>query len=289
MAIRGSQEVALGPVEYIWLAKLDANGVPKGITGSIAAGSSAGFRRVKGLVSLEETVPEVTYAPYQGDNKTYGYFVARPGDVVKGNLGVIILDQVAEAALDGRTIYTEGAWEISQRTNKCTELADCALIVNGRARSHESGSDGEAGWYTILYYNVNLQKTGLSLSGATDGAAATNTWTIAAQEIDTLWWEESVTTNYGQDTTYASDPIIADYPITGWTYVSDGSTSETFTVSGVTMAAADGDSTALWEDGTKEAYTTNYTLVTSTGVVTLVTDPANNSDNFLLTEFLPDC
>jgi hypothetical protein len=287
MAIRGSQQVALGPVEYIWVAKLDANGVPKGITGTIAAGSDAGFRRVKGLVSLGETIPEVTYTPYQGDNRTLGHFVSRPSDVVKASLGLIVLDQVMEAALDGRSIYTLGSWEVSQRTVQCMDLQDLAIIVNGKARSHESGSSGQEGWYTILYYNVNMQKTGLTLSGE-NGTASQNAFAAVANEVDTSWWEELFTTNYGVDVAYASDPIIADYPITGHTYVSDGSTSESFTVD-ETPAAADAASNQLWEDGSIETYTTNFTVTTATKTIALVTDPANNSDNFLLYEFVPDC
>jgi hypothetical protein len=286
MTLRGVNQTLLGPVEYAWIAKRDSSGIPAGITGTLSAGSDVGFRRLKGFTQFAETRPAVEFIPVIGDNGVLGSFTQRPQAPVTANLGAAVFDQTTAAALDGRTVYTLGSWELSMRTNKCTTLSNLALILNGRAISTESGTVGNEGWYTILVWNVKAQETGRTYSG-TSGAGLESIYALTANEIDTTWWEEDLSTNYGVDWSFASDPIISDYPITAHRFIRNGSTTS-FTVD-ETPAAADSTSVRVWNNGTALTYTTDYTVTTATKTITLAAAGSSGHDVFVLYEYEPTC
>lgn len=286
MAIRGVNQAILGPVEYAWVAKRDSNGLPAGITGSLTAGNDAGFRRAKGFTQLAETRPAVEFVPAIGDNGVLGEFTQRAQEPVTANFGAAVFDQTLAAALDGRTVYTLSAWEVSMRTNKCTTLAQLAMIVNGRVISQETGTVGQEGWYTILYWNIKAQETGRTYSG-TSAAGLESVYALTASEVDTTWWEESITTNYGVSRSFASDPIISDYPITAHRFIRNA-VATSFTVD-ETPAGADGTSVVAWNNGSLLTYTTDYTVTTATKTVTLAAAGTSGHDVFVLYEFVPSC
>ena len=286
MSIRGVSQVALGPVEKAWIAKRDTNGIPAGITGTLTAGSDVGFRRALGFTQLAETRPEVTFQPVIGDNGVLTTFVQRPQEPVTANFGAAVFDQTTAAAMDGRTVYTLASKDISMRTNKCTTLSNLALILNGRCVSLESGTVGQEGWYTILYWNVKAQEVGRTYSG-TSANGLESVYSLTANEVDTTWWEESISTNYGVSWSFATDPIISDYPMTGHRFIRNGSTTE-FTVD-ETPAAADSTSVILWNNGTKLDYTTDYTVTTATKTITLAAAGTSGHDVFGLYEYVPSC
>lgn len=286
MSIRGVQQVTLLEPEILSIARLDGN-VPKGITGTVASGSSAGFRRQIGVTGFAEEVPASETRSIPGDGGVIAQYKRNSNDPITINAGLAVFDQVTVAELSDKTIYTEGAWEISQRVRQCREYKHLAFIISGRAISLESGTKGDEGWYTIFYYNCQAEELANNLQ---IGAETASGMSISATEVDTTWWEEDLNTNYGQDYTWASDPIIADYPIMVHYYHGDGTSDQTFTVD-YTPAAADANSAQLWEDGVKKTYTTHYTIDPSTKVVTYETagDPADGDDNILLYEYVPDC
>lgn len=286
MSIRGVKQVVLLEPEMLYVARLDGN-VPKGITGTVASGSSAGFRRQLGVTAFTENVPESQTRSVPGDGGVIGQYKVNSTEPITIASAFAVFDQVTITELSNRTIHTEGAWEISQRARRCRDFKDLAFIVSGKAMSQEAGSVGDMGWYTIFYYRCSAEEVAQNLQiGQETGSGMS----ISVNEVDTTWWEEAVTDNYGQSYTWASDPIIADYPIMAHYYHGDGTSDQTFTVD-LTPAAADGNSAQIWEDGVKATYTTDYTIDTSTKVVTFETagDPADGDDILLLYEYMPSC
>jgi len=103
------------------------------------------------------------------------------------------------------------------------------------------------------------------------------------------WGETISNVNYGLTQAWKSDPYWSPYPITYHTYVGDGGAAQTVTLD-ETPTAADGDAVQIWDNGSKLVYTTNYTVVTSTKVVTFVgTDPADTQFAVIKYQFTPGC
>lgn len=285
MSLRGVNQVALFEPEVMGIARLDANGVPKGITGTVAQAAGADFRRALGLTGFTENVPQADIIEIQGDGGIISQYQRKASGVITLENGLSVFDQTTMSELKNDTVYTEGSWNISMRTRKCLEYKQLAAIISGRCESLESGTAGELGWYTIFYWKLTGEEQPYAL---TIGSATATPITFSANETDTTWWEEDLDTNYDVSYSWASRPIISDYPLWVHTYVGDGNASQTTTLQ-YTPAAADGTSVQLWEDGTKKTYTTNYTVSTSTKVVSFVTNPAADSDNLIVYEYVPGC
>ena len=284
MSIRGVNQASLLEPELFYLARLDGN-VPKGITGSLSAASSASFRRLIGMTAFPENVPEAPLVEIQGDGGVIAQYRRQATGVIGIASTVTVFDQTAISEMTDKTVHTEGAWEISLRTRKCRSFKNMAAIVSGRAISQEAGTVGDEGWWTIFYWRLTIDQLNLPFAS---GNATQVPVQISANETDTTWWEEDMNTNYDQSYAWASDPIISDYPLMVDTYIGDGQASQTTTLA-LTPAAANGTSVQAWEDGTKQAYTTDYTVVTSTRVLTHVTDPANGADYVIVYEYVPTC
>lgn len=284
MTIRGVNQAVLLEPELFYLARLDGN-VPKGITGTLTAANSASFRRLIGVTAIPETVPESPLVEIPGDGGVIGQYRRQATGIISIPATMSVFDQTAISELTDKTIHTEGAWEISQRSRRCRTFKNLAAIVSGRAISQESGTVGDEGWWTVFYWRMTGEQLNLPFAS---GQATQVPMNLSVNEADTTWWEEDMNTNYDQSYAWASDPIVADYPLMVDTYIGDGQASQTTTLA-LTPAAADGNAVQAWEDGTKQAYTTDYTVVTSTRVLTHVTNPANNADYVIVYEYVPTC
>ena len=287
MTIVGDNRFKLGPVEYAWVAQ--KNGVyPYGITGTIANGSDAGMARALAFTELAENVPVGSQSNAVADNRNYGGFRQGPTEQPTSTLGFLIFDASIITALRGSTIYTDGEYDISWRSNRCLTLPDCALILNGRCKSEDSGAVNLPGWWTKIYPSVELTQTGLTHSGTSPDVAAI-AFEVTLNEVDTTPWGQTIATNYAQAYGFVSDPIITDYPITLHTLVGDN-TVVTYAVD-ETPAAADVNKFPLWIAGTKKTYTTDYAVVTATKTVTIeaAAKPAAGVVAINLYQFVPGC
>jgi hypothetical protein len=282
MALAGVNEFSIDGVELCYVAKLNGN-IPAGITGTISAGSGAGFRRVQGFTQLAETVPSVTFLPRIGDNGVNGSAIQKPLEPVTADFGLILLDQVTLAAFEGGTIYTDGAWEVTLHSLKCGVLGDMALIVSGQGQSRESGTVGQNGWWTKFYYRVNGKAVGRTLSG-TSAEATETAYSLTMTEVDTAWDGNALATNYGYTFGYASTRF-ATYPILAYTGVGNG--VATAFVLQAKPAAASADAVRVKVNGVVQSYTTHYTVNPGTKTVTFVSAPANNDAIYIEYEYIP--
>lgn len=284
MTIRGVNQAALLEPEMFYLARLDG-AVPKGITGTLASGNSASFRRILGMTAFPENVPESPLVEIPGDGGVIAQYRRQATGIISIPATVTVFDQTAIAELTDKTVFTEGAWEISTRTRRCRTFKNLAGILSGRAISQEAGTVGDEGWWTVFYWRMTGDQLNLPFAA---GAALQTPISLSLNETDTTWWEEDMDTNYDMGYAWATDPIISDYPLMVDTYIGTGAALQTTTLS-QTPAAANGTSVQAWENGTKQAYTTDYTVVPSTKVLTHVTDPASDADYVIVYEYVPTC
>lgn len=285
MSIRGVNQAVLLEPELLYLARLNGN-VPAGITGAtLSNGSSTSFRRIVGMTAFPENVPESPLVEIPGDGGVIAQYRRQATGIVSIPATMTVFDQTAISELTDKTVFTEGSWEISQRTRKCRTFKNLAAILSGRAISQESGTVGDEGWWTIFYWRMTGDQINLPFAA---GAALQVPMQLSLNETDTTWWEEDLNTNYGQSYAWASDPIISDYPLMVDSYKGTGAGSQTTTLA-LTPAAANGTSVQAWEDGTKQTYTTDYTVVPATRVLTHVSNPVAAADYVIVYEYVPTC
>jgi hypothetical protein len=103
------------------------------------------------------------------------------------------------------------------------------------------------------------------------------------------WGATILDADYGLTQGWQKGPYWSPYPITYQTYIGGGGAAQTVTLS-ETPAAASGNALQIWDNGTALVYTTNYSVVTTTKVVTFVgTDPAAAHVAVMRYQFIPSC
>lgn len=287
MTIVGDNAGVLRTVEYAWIAK--KSGVyPYGITGTIANGGDAGMARAKGFTSLVESVPAGAQNTAIGDGRIIDVYRQRPQEAPSATLGFIVFDHSIVTALSGTTVYTDGEYDISWRSQQCTSIANCVLVLNVRMKSQDSGAVGLPGWATIIYPDVELTQEGETYSGENADAVLYN-FAVTMNHVDTTPWGELLATNYSQTYGFSTRPIVADYPITLHTIVGDNATVD-FTVD-ETPTAASSNAVPVWTAGVKKTYTTDYTVVTATKTITFeaAAKPGAGVVAISAYQFEPDC
>lgn len=259
-----------------------------GTDGSLASGEDSGMGRLLGLQDFAANTPEAQAISRTGDNGVLSTFMANPADSPSGNQGFGSFDQIFDTSATSRTIKAEGPHDISISTNRCYEFKPLFLVINSQASSDESGSVGEAGWLVEEYFYVFAQP--LSIATKTQNTAHVYTHTLVFNERGVLPYGETITDgNYGVTQGWKTDPYWSPYPIYYHTYVGDGGAAQTFTLD-TPPVADDGNALQIWDDGTKLTHTTNYSVNTTTGVVTFVgTDPADTNFAVCKVQFTPGC
>jgi len=283
MAIVAANTVVLREPELFHVATLDGN-VPKGLTGSVSAGSGAGFSRYKGVVNFSESVPNTEIQVVNGDGGQLTQYrrASTTPVTIDGMYATYDADIIAK--LTATTLYLEGQWEIAMRSQTCQSFNNMALIISGRAISQTAGTIDQTGWYTIFIFRATGEQLGLAQAFGSPTQVPIN-WSV--NKTDTTWWEEVIDTNYDKVYSWGTAPIIADYPLMGHYY--RGNNAATTVTLDYVPSAASSNAVAYWKDGVKKAYTTDYTLVTSTRVVTFAAAPASDTDNLFIYEYVAPC
>lgn len=259
-----------------------------GTDGSLSAGEDSGMGRALGVTDLSANTPEAGSISRSGDNGVINTFVTNPTDGPTGNTGFGSFDQNFDIAVTGRTIKAEGPHDISLSSNRCYQFAPIFLVVNSPASSDASGSIGEGGWQVQEYLYAYVQP--MSVATITQNTAHSYTHRLVFNERGVTAYGETITEgNYGLTQAWKSDPYWSPYPIYYHTYVGDGSSGQTFTLDKIPVAD-NGNALQIWDNATKLTHSDNYSVSTSTGLVTFVsTDPADGNYAVCKVQFPPDC
>lgn len=259
-----------------------------GTDGSLSAGEDSGMGRLLGMTEIVANTPQASSLSRSGDNGVLGSFITNPTESPTGNMAFGSFDQVFDTAVTGRVIKAEGAHDISLSSNRCYQFSPIFVVVNSPANSDASGSVGEGGWQVQEYLYAFAQP--MSVSNISQNTVHSYTHSLVFNERGVTAYGETITTaNYGVTQAWKTDPYWSPYPVRYHTYVGDGGSAQTFTLD-TPPVSADANGLQIWDNGTKLAYTTNYTVSTSTGVVTFVsTDPESGQFAVCKYMFNPDC
>jgi hypothetical protein len=283
MPINLNQFTGQGSRYEFWSIK---SGVyPYGTTGTIANGADDGMGRLKLLRDFNLAEPQATSNPIQGDNGASGSFLVSSADAYTGDQVVGAFDQTFATKATGRTIVAYDDHDISVVNQGCYTYADMAFVINSPAKSQEAGSVGESGWDVIEFFAVTAQP----LTPARTFQTNFDYQAILTLNLtDTFLWGETLATGgFTLTEAYHTDPIWSEYPVTYHTFIGDGAAT-TVTLD-ETPAAASGAKVQYWLDGVKKTYTTDYTVVTSTKILTFVAAPGAGEVAIIRYQFVPGC
>jgi hypothetical protein len=254
------------------------NGVyPYGITGTLANGSDAGMQLFKGFVELALTVPEAATIALLADGGVIGTRRGQPAAPISGTQTMLLIDQNVSIQSDGRVLYTEGSQEVELGSQFDLAYNKFCAVYNQRGEDRESASPTNIWWVTELL-DFEWQRLLAGLSG-TDFNARGDSYSMSVSEVaKDLFGVTFTVPNYGKTKGWFRR-YQSDYPVYYHTFIGDGVT--TTTTLDYLPASADAEGVRYTKGGVLQTYTTNYTVSTSTGVVTYVAAPAAGTVNIL--------
>lgn len=253
-------------IERVYWAVNSPAGYPYGITGSIANGSDASMARIIGTQSFNLPLQPPRQVSIPGDDSVQAiYFFSAEtlpnGDMVLGNIDLNLW-----AKSQGINVYADGDFDTVVGQPDSPTFNQLTLMTVSQAKSAMSGSVGNAGWYINIFPRVQLVPIGNQ--GLSNAAGTSFTHQMIANVTDKLPWGQSFTVANHGTTRAAMYQFYSENRVCMHTHISDAA-DLTFTLSYL-PAAASGNKVKLWRNGTALAYTTDYTVNASTGVVTLV-------------------
>lgn len=245
-----------------------------GTNSALAAGEDSGMDRLLGLSEFTANTPAASSVGVGGDNGNISSFMVTPADAPSGNTVFGAFDQTFDTIATDREIKTEGPHDLIGTSSGCNVFVPVFIVVNSPAYSQESGSIGEAGYQVTEFLYVFAQ--GMSVNTMSLNTPHDYTHSLTFNDRGVTPWGETITNgNYGRTRLWKIGPYWSTHPVFYHTYDGTGGAAQTFTLDKVPYAD-DGDALQIWDNGSKLAHTTNYTVSATTGLVTFVgTDPAS--------------
>ena len=283
MVVNVNQVTTLAPTYTFWGAL--SGTYLMGTTGTIANGAGAGMGRLKGVSEVNIPQASVSRVTPQGDNAAITTFTVQPQELPSGTINLVVLNQDFSAKANGSKVYTDGDWDEVGDGQPCYNLADLGFVFNCPAASQDSGSIDEAGWNVYELYKVQVQSS--LMAQMQTGQSPTFPNNVTTKRSSANFAGRSFSVANDNATSFIVKQYWSDYPVTYYTFIGDNSTT-TFTLNEL-PPAANAASVQYWLAGVKKAYTTDYTVNASTGLVTAVVAPGTAVKTVVKQKFLPTC
>jgi hypothetical protein len=254
-------------IDRAYWARNNSNGYAMGTTGTLANGADASFSQLVGVQSFGVTLQEPRKVNIEGDDGVQSVFFFESAELPSGDLVLGVFDVNFYAQTQGTRVYADGDFDVILGQPGAATYNQISIITNSKGQSKMAGSSGQAGWMVKMYPKVQVVPKGDA--GLTSAGATNFTHALIVNKSDKMWWGESFTVaNHGTTEAAVFGPLSSEYRVCGHTHVSDAA-DLTFTLTYL-PAAANGNKVKVRRNGTALAYTTDYTVNASTGVVTLV-------------------
>jgi hypothetical protein len=286
ITLKNVNSQAASDISDVWWG-LPALNTIQGTSGAIANGGDSGMGRFPAASDITPTIPSLPNVLLDSDQGIDGAVKGRPTETVTAVITGGVIDQIFAAAVTNRLIKEEGPHDYLGGSLLCLTHVPTAYVINRPGRVRDTGSTyGDAGWEVTELWSALADVKQFNQVGRT--VQGTQVVELAAAHVGkTLWGETITAVDFGITRLWGLEPYMSEYPVTYHTFVGDGVTTE-FTLD-VTAASADGDAVQMWLDGTKQVYTTNYSIVTATGVITFVAAPAAGAVVVVKVMYIPSC
>lgn len=272
--------------QYCYWGIVGTNGYVYGTSGSsMANGSDSAMGRLKGLQSLTLTVPEAPRVNIPGDNGAVTQMTLQPQELPSGTATFGVFNQTFNTKVGGMLIDQLGDFDISGGVPQCWSYARIALVVNSPAIMLDAGANESQGWQVTIINNLTVVPSdGINISTATAQAFP---YSIQARRATQRLWGTAYTTVTNGSTAFTHETFTSPYPVTIHTFIGDG--SDTTLTLAETPAEASGDKVKVTINGVIKTYSSDYTVNTSTKVLTFATAPASGAICEVVYQHLATC
>lgn len=281
MATNVNSHVSAG-FETVHWGLLDSSGRFAGDT-AVANGTSAGAGVIGGVQTANIDIPEPQILDIEGSNTVVSSFLFPPTSKPQFDITHATFNLAFRAATQGTSVYTIGDWEFGMILPKDQDYVQMWLLMTQLAKSQDSGSLDSIGFSHLL---LRCQVFPRGTDGLNTGAqgSADRLAVIVDNTAQYPWGEAFTTGNQGKVQASIVEVGLTENRLSMHRFTGDG--TETEVTLDYTPAAATSDKVAVWKNGTKLTYTTDYTVNTSTKVVTLVSAPTAGDAVVILYEWV---
>jgi len=242
-----------------------SEGYMLGAATSLANAADSAMVTIDGPQNLSLQPADFRLVPVSGNDGSLGTFIFPPEASPQGTLALGTFNAALAAKSLGNLLYADGNRDWAPIGPSDYDFKSMMLVVNSRAQSRDLASLGNPGFIVQIYPNVQLVPR--FASQMANAAAAEWTHQVIANPSSKLPDGRALALA-DQGTRQAVG--FQAYSPNLWTYHTfrkDG-IDTTFTLAHLPVTA-DGSATRAANQGVLAAYTSAYTVSTSTGVVTL--------------------
>lgn len=269
---------------------LNDDGIPMGLTGSLANGADSGLYRVEGLKNADMSMGNPDVVSIVGDGRFQSAYVFPPGEAPQGTIEGTIYDVDLAVALEGTKKVTKGPFTWHVAGGREADYVDCMAILQGWAKSKTTGYRGKK-----LYWGYIVPKLQIAVLGTTamqQRQAVDARLQMVISESDIYPWGEALALASEGVTGGLVIPFSGQYPMVMHTFVGDGTTDDV--VLEETPAGDDDASPQMVfvYDWTNEAWlvtTTAFTVDAATKTLTYeaASIPAAGEVNVIVYAYVP--
>lgn len=281
--INASAAADVGPV--FW--GLVGSGIVQGTSGAIANGADSGMGRFQAASDIATTLPSLPNVNLDSDGGVDGAVKGQPTEANSAVITGGVIDQIIAAAASNLLIKEEGPHDYIGGSQICLTLNPMCFVINRPGAIRDSGANfGQIGWEVTEIWNSLADVKQFNQIGR--GAQGQQIVELVFNHVGkTIWGETILAADFGVTRLWGLKPYWSEKPIYYHTFVGDAA-AVTFTLD-ETPASEDGDALQAWMTGGKMAYTTNYSVVAATKVVTLTSAPGVGTIVPFKVMFEPTC
>lgn len=257
-------------LNYCMYSLVDSDGYMTGTLSTLVAGDQTGSElgRLHGAKTAPVSVNEPDFVQATGDDTALAQFTFDSNELPNGILefAVEALDVAADMQNTNTVDYGEIRMGVLQP--KDIDRPDILLLVQGQAKSWDSGSRGNSVWHGYLMPVCTLTPLGGDKSERTPAGSR---YAFTASNADTLPWGATLQTATQGTENAPIIPFIADNPVNMGCWKGDAAE----TVFSLGRAPVSTAKTYVWIDGL--AQLSGWTLDVSAKTLTFAPAPADGA------------
>lgn len=267
-----------GPTKYIaagvqqaYLGFLDTTAFLTG--NSVTAPSNGSGSNMIRLLGVQEAQPGVIESDAEnipGDDGSLGKINFPPEETPEFVITAGAFDLDTNAKLQSTLVEALangiqlGILQPNDPTNP-----DCVVILNSKTKKKDVGVDGAKAWSGLIVNLASIEP--LSRETFSGRTGAVNRLKVTSNIASKKAWGVTITDAVNGTTGGVYFEFTNDYPISMFRYTGSGSGGQTFLADPIPNSVSD---LMIWSNTALLTPTTDYTVNTTTGLVTFVTNPA---------------
>jgi hypothetical protein len=273
-----NKHIAAG-TQLAFLGLVDSQGFFLGKTASTAQNKSEGMIRLSGIQTANPGPIEGEDVPVEGDDAVLGKFQFAAADTPSFIANTGVFDLTTDALLQGTSVESLGDIRIGVAQPNDPVYADACMIIQGKAKSFDDGNVGVSAWMGYIIPLLTAQPLGReTFEGRT---AASNRVKVVTQAASRKPWGVTITTAVLGTTGAPLLPFTADNPLT-MHYFRGNAAIDTVTLDFTPVSQA---KVIIHKETQLLTAGVDFTVNTSTKVVTFTSPPAANTRCVILYEF----